>query len=398
MAVFVLPKTRELFKYHTRWNDQALNPYIDDLIDLWAENDVEGVLDVSIQGPMMTRFGIRPADMRSASRIIKLETAYRYIFRRKDIHVYRSDGRIYIDVPWQRDPVWLGDLLISPEFENSQGLPLAIGMNIYRECVLHDLTDIPHLLIGGSPSSGLDGFLEGLLMSILVHCTPDEVELYLCSSANLSLEGYAALPYCHVITTVRQTMAMLSEMSREVERRSDILYKARCRNIFQYNERGGNLKHRIIMISEYQRLFASNKQAAMAYLLRMTELAGPCGIHLIVASSTPSSLRGLKDSFPARACLKVANGADSTAVLDQKCAESLHHKGAVYFLDGHDPDPLYLQSGFITLKEVRGVLDALRSNYVNTRKRSIFEEIEDEDPEDRGGSSVGQKLKSIFHN
>ena len=235
-------------------------------------------------------------------------------------------------------------------------------------------------------------------MSILVHCTPDEVELYLCSSANLSLEGYAALPYCHVITTVRQTMAMLSEMSREVERRSDILYKARCRNIFQYNERGGNLKHRIIMISEYQRLFASNKQAAMAYLLRMTELAGPCGIHLIVASSTPSSLRGLKDSFPARACLKVANGADSTAVLDQKCAESLHHKGAVYFLDGHDPDPLYLQSGFITQKEVRGVLDALRSNYVNTRKRSIFEEIEDEDPEDRGGSSVGQKLKSIFHN
>jgi hypothetical protein len=44
MAVFILPKTREILKYHTRWNDQALNPYIDDLIDLWAENDIYGSL------------------------------------------------------------------------------------------------------------------------------------------------------------------------------------------------------------------------------------------------------------------------------------------------------------------------------------------------------------------
>lgn len=396
MAVFILPKAKDLLKFHTRWNDRALNPYIEDLIDLWAENDIEGTLDVSIQGPMMTRFGIMPADMRSAGRIIKLESTYRYLFRKKDIRVYRRDGRIYIDVPWQRDPVWLGDLLTSREYENSQGLPLAIGMNIYRECVLHDLTDIPHLLIGGSPSSGLDEFLEGLLMSILIHQTPDEIELFLCSSGNLGFDGYADLPYCHVIGSVRQTMSMLSEMSREIDRRSNLLQNARCRNIFQYNERGGHLKHRIIMITEYQRLFSSNKQAAMAYILRMAQLAGPCGIHLIVASSHPASLRGLRESFPARVCLKVRSAEDSVSVLDQKGGEALRHKGAVYFLDGHDPDPMYLQSGFVTPKEVSSVIDALRGNYVNTRKRSIFEEIEDEDPDDRKGSSEGKGLRSLF--
>ena len=116
MAVFTLPATRDLLKYHTRWNDQALTPYIDDLLDLWAENDVHGVLDVCMQGPMLTRFGIVPDDMKSASRIMKLEPLYRYIFLRKDIKVYRSEGRVYIDVPWQRDPVWLGDLLTSREF------------------------------------------------------------------------------------------------------------------------------------------------------------------------------------------------------------------------------------------------------------------------------------------
>ena len=122
MAVFILPNARDLLKFHTRWNDRALNPYIEDLIDLWAENDIEGTLDVSIQGPMMTRFGIVPADMRSAGRIIKLESTYRYLFRKKDIRVYRRDGRIYIDVPWQRDPVWLGDLLTGDRHEHLPGM------------------------------------------------------------------------------------------------------------------------------------------------------------------------------------------------------------------------------------------------------------------------------------
>ena len=277
MAVFTLPDTRDLLKYHTRWNDQALTPYIDDLLDLWAENDVHGVLDVCMQGPMLTRFGIVPDDMKSASRIMKLEPLYRYIFLRKDIKVYRSEGRVYIDVPWQRDPVWLGDLLTSREFISSQGLPIAIGMNIYRECVIHELTEIPHLLIGGNPSSGLDEFLEGVLLSLLVKRTPDEIELFLCSSGNLGFDNYAELPYCHVMSSVRSTMAMLSEMSREIDLRTNLLVNARCRNIFQYNERGGNLRHRIVLITEYQRLFNSNKQAAMAYILRMTEFAGPAG-------------------------------------------------------------------------------------------------------------------------
>ena len=396
MAAFNLPKTRELLKYHTRWNDQALRPYMDDLIDLWAENDVHGTLDVSIQGPMMTRFGITPDDMKSAGRIIKLEPTYRYMFRRRDIRVYRKDGRIYIDIPWQRDPVWLGDLLTSSEYESSQGLPLAIGMNIYRDSIMHELTDVPHLLVGGNPSSGLDEFLEGLLLSILMCRTPDEIELDLCSSGNLGFEDYGELPYCHAISTVRGTMAMLSDISREIDRRSSILYDARCRNIFQYNERGGNMRHRIVMITEYHRLFTSNKQAAMAYILRMTELAGPCGIHLILASSNPACLRGLTRSFPAKVCLKVSTPSDSAAVLGEKGGESLPRKGSLYYLDGRDPDAQYLQCGFITPRERRNVIDALKGNYVNIKKRSIFDEIDEEDDPDSSSGSTLRNIRSLL--
>ena len=388
MAVFILPEARELLRYHTRWNDRSMTPYVDDLIDLWAQNDVNGVVDTCIQGPMMTRFGIIPSDNRSASRIMKLEPFYKKIFARRELRVYRSEGRILIDVPWRHDEVWLGDLLTSREYESSQGLPLAIGMNLYRECVTAELTYHPNLLVGGTPGSGITEFLQGLLLSILIRQTPEEVDLYLCSSSNLSFEECAGLPYCHVISSVRQIMAMLSDMSSEIDRRSDLLYRSGCRDIYQYNERGGLMRHRIIMITEYQKLFKSNKQAAMAYILRISQMAAPIGIHLILASSEPSCLRGLRDSFPVRACLKVASPTDSKILLGESGGEHLLRKRSLYFLDGNDPDVQLLQCGLVTSREVRNIADALKSNYVNVKRQSIFDEIEED--HGSGGSRSGK--------
>ena len=49
---FVLPLTKDLLKYHTRWNERSLKPYTDELFDLWAENGVDGLLDTQLQGPL----------------------------------------------------------------------------------------------------------------------------------------------------------------------------------------------------------------------------------------------------------------------------------------------------------------------------------------------------------
>lgn len=81
--------------------------------------------------------------------------------------------------------------------------------------------------------------------------------------------------------------------------------------------------------------------------------------------------------------LKVRTPQDSVSLLGQRCAESLPRKGSLYYLDGNDPDPQYLQCGTISPREVRSVINALRSNYVNIRKRSIFDEIDEEEPEER---------------
>ncbi len=381
MAEFALPRPGDILRYHNRWNERPIQPYIDELIELWAENDIEGVLDVAVQGPMMTRFGVVPADQHNAAKIMKLNKTYRAVFRRKDLRIYRRDGRIYIDIPWKRDNVWLGDLLCSDEYESGTGLPAAIGMDIYRDCVIHDLTDIPHLLISSSSVGALTSFLQGVLISLLMCGTPDDLDFYLCASGNLRFEGFESLPYCRVYETGRKSLAMLSELSEEIDRRYLQFRKYGCRNIYDYTERGGQMRHRIIMITEYNSLASVSKQTTMGYLLRLTELAGPCGIHIILASNSPSSLRGIKDSFPARVCLKVASAGDSNLLIGQKGAESLREKGSLYYLDGHGGAPIPLQSGAVTNREVKDVIYALQGNYINARRRSIFDELEEEDDE-----------------
>ena len=379
MAVFSLPRPRNILRYHTRWNERPIQPFIDELVDIWAENDVEGVLDVAIQGPMMTRFGIRPDNMKSASRIIKLRSTYRAVFRRKDLRVYRADGRIYIDIPWQRDAVWLGDLLCSSAYSSGAGLPVAIGMNIYKDCIMHDLTDVPHLLIGSTVTRDLTVFLQGILLSLLMRATPDDLDLYLCSSSNLRFEEYESLPYCHVFSSARKVLTMLSELSEEIDRRNLLFRQHGCRNIYDYTERGGRMRHRVIMITEYASLGSLSKETAMGYLLRLTELSGPCGIHIILSSASPASLRGIKDSFPARVCLRVASAGDSYVLIGQKGAENLKNRGALYYVSRHGSNPQLLQSGSVTNREVRDVLYALQGNYINARRRSIFDEIDEDD-------------------
>ena len=123
----------------------------------------------------------------------------------------------------------------------------------------------------------------------------------------------------------------------------------------------------------------------------MTEFAGPCGIHLILASSDPACLRGLGDSFDAKISLRVSTPKDSLALLGQRGGEILPRKGSLYYLDGNDPDPQYLQCGTISSKERREVLEALRNNYINVRKRSIFEEIEEDFGEDVPEKPAGRK-------
>ena len=369
---FVLPLTKDLLKYHTRWNERSLKPYTDELFDLWAENGVDGLLDTQLQGPTLTRVGIVPDDRRSADRIISLLPTYKAIFNRGDVQVYRADGHIYIDVPWQTDQVYLGDILTDSEFEDAQSfphaIPVAIGMDIYRQSYFADLSRTPHLLVAGA---GRTAFLHAIIISLLLSHIPEEIEIYLCGQRRSEFDRYAPIPYCQISSDPAEEMALLEDLNAEVDRRYAALYESRCRSIYDYNRKAGMMKHLIVIIEEFANLNAIGKRHAANLLIRLSEMASSCGIHVIAASEKSVYFRPIRDSFPARVCLRTDTVADSYVMVDRKGAEKLGKKGMLYYLDGSSQTPFLLQSGSVTTKEIKAVVAAIMDN---------FEEVEEKGP------------------
>ena len=381
MNEFVLPLTKDLLKYHTRWNERSLKPYTDELFDLWAENSVDGLLDTQLQGPTLTRFGIIPDDRRSADRIVSLLPTYKAIFNRSDVQVYRADGHVYIDVPWQTDQVYLGDILTDSEFDEAQSIPqsipVAIGMDIYRQSYYADLSRTPHLLIAGT---GRTAFLHGIIISLLLSHAPEEIELYLCGQRRSEFDRYNPIPYCQVSSDPAEEMALLEDLNAEVDRRYAALYDSRCRTIYDFNRRAGLMKHLIVIIEEYSNLTAIGKRQAANLLTRLAEMSSACGIHVIAASEKSVYFRPIRDSFSARVCLRTDTVADSYVMVDRKGAEKLGKKGMLYYLDGSSQTPYLLQSGMITTREIRSVVSAVMDNF--------------EEPEEEKGPTIWDKLFS----
>ena len=367
---FVLPLTKDLLKYHTRWNERSLKPYTDELFDLWAENGIDGLLDTQLQGPTLTRFGIIPDDRRSADRIIGLLPTYKAIFNRNDVQVYRADGHIYIDVPWQTDQVYLGDILTDGEFDRElstpQGIPIAIGMDIYRQRYFEDLSQTPHLLVAGL---GRTAFLHGIIISLLLSHTPEEIELYLCGQRRSEFSRYSEIPYCQISSDPAEELELLEDLQAEVDRRYTALFESRCRTIYDFNRRAGLMKHLIVIIEEYSNLAAHGKKRTASLVTNLAEMSSACGIHVIVCSEKSVYFRDIRNSFPSRVCLRTDSIADSYVMIDRKGAEKLGKKGMLYYVDGTSQPPYLLQSGIVSVKEIRAVVSAILDNFEDPSAR-----------------------------
>ena len=367
---FVLPLTKDLLKYHTRWNERSLKPYTDELFDLWAENGIDGLLDTQLQGPTLTRFGIIPDDRRSADRIIGLLPTYKAIFNRNDVQVYRADGHIYIDVPWQTDQVYLGDILTDGEFDRElstpQGIPIAIGMDIYRQSYFENLTQTPHLLVAGL---GRTAFLHGIIISLLLSHTPEEIELYLCGQRRSEFSRYSEIPYCQISSDPAEELELLEDLQAEVDRRYTALFESRCRTIYDFNRRAGLMKHLIVIIEEYSNLAAHGKKRTASLVTNLAEMSSACGIHVIVCSEKSVYFRDIRNSFPSRVCLRTDSIADSYVMIDRKGAEKLGKKGMLYYVDGTSQPPYLLQSGIVSVKEIRAVVSAILDNFEDPSAR-----------------------------
>jgi DNA segregation ATPase FtsK/SpoIIIE, S-DNA-T family len=339
-------------------------------------------------GPTVTLYEIVPAPGVRISRIKGLEDDIALSLSALGIRIIApipGKGTIGIEVPnKKRQIVALKEVLSSDRFKNAKmELPIALGKTISNEVFVADLAKMPHLLIAGATGQGKSVGINTVLMSLLYKKHPSEIKLVLIDPKKVELPIYNELIKHYLAFLPDQSEPIVTETSRviytlnslciEMDNRYNLLKKARCRNVKEYNEKykarrlnpeNGHafMPHIILVIDEFADLIMTAGKEIEMPIGRLAQLARAVGIHLIIATQRPSVkiITGLiKANFPARIAFRVTSNVDSRTILDCGGAEHLIGRGDMLLSVGSDI--IRLQCAFVDTPEVEKVIDHIKN-------------------------------------
>ena len=235
-----------------------------------------------------------------------------------------------------RSPVSLKETLVGTITYGIPPLLTTIGKDAIGEIISFDLAKTPHLLVAGSTGSGKSVCMNAIIMSLLMHNTPNELRLILIDPKRVEFSAYANIPHlaCPVITDVGKAGMALSRLVEFMNDRYKILENIGAKNIEVYNkmmERQGKdkMEYYVCIVDELADLFMNVKSAENS-IKEITQLSRAVGIHMIVATQRPSVdvITGtIKNNIPSRIAFAVTTGADSRTILDSVGAENLLGRG-----------------------------------------------------------------------
>lgn len=330
-----------------------------------------------VAGPTVTLFKVDlPAGVR-VSKITNLQDDIALALAAVGVRIFApipGTNYVGIEVPnIKPETVLLGDVLPSA---GPGPLQIVVGEDVEGNRIIDDLSKMPHLLVAGTTGSGKSVAINGMIMSILMRATPDEVRFIMIDPKRVEFTPYNGIPhlYTPVVTECREAASALSWAVAEMERRLKLFASVGARNIGQYNAKAAKgmkigeedaeqLEYIVIVIDELADLMMNVGKEVEFSISRLAQLARAAGIHMIIATQRPSTnvVTGLiKANITCRIALNVASGIDSRVILDQTGAENLIGNGDMLFSKPEYPKPVRLQGCFTSPAEIEAVVEHLK--------------------------------------
>lgn len=392
------------------------------IIEVLRSFDIEISSIKASVGPTVTLYEITPAQGIRIAKIRNLEDDIALSIAALGIRIIApipGKGTIGIEVPNAKPRIVpMQSILASKKFqETTMELPIALGKTITNEVYMVDLAKAPHMLIAGATGQGKSVGLNAIVTSLLYKKHPAELKFVIIDPKKVEFSVYAPIEKHFlaklpdgddaIITDVTKVVQTLNSLCVEMDTRYDLLKKANCRNIKDYNkkfierklnpEKGHHfLPYIVIIIDEFGDLIMTAGKEVELPICRIAQLARAVGIHAIIATQRPTTniITGtIKANFPARVAFRVAAMMDSRTILDRSGAQQLIGRGDMLYLQGSDP--VRVQCAFVDTPEVENIANFI-SKQQGYPSAFALPEVECEEGESNAADIDINRLDPMF--
>ncbi len=361
-----------------------LNAHKNQIVQTLSNYNIEISKISATVGPTVTLYEIVPAPGVRISKIKNLEDDIALSLAALGIRIIApipGKGTIGIEVPNPNpETVSMKSVISSKKFqESTYDLPVALGKTITNETYVFNLAKTPHLLVAGATGQGKSVGINAIIASLLYKKHPSQLKFVLVDPKMVELSIYKAIEKHYlaklpgnnpsIITDVSKVTEAMNSLCILMDERYELLTKAGCRNINEYNEKfikrqlnpeKGHyyMFYIVVVIDEFADIIVQEGRQVETPISRLAAKARAIGIHLIVATQRPSTnvITGvIKANFPSRIAFKVTNYIDSKTILDQTGANQLIGRGDL--LISYGGEITRVQCAFIDTPEVQKLVD-----------------------------------------